>query len=96
MRGAGERGLGGRVIADLGVEHDIRGEIVGQQRGLLLGCRRGAGDGSQRLIVDFDALRGISGSSERLGDDKGHRFADETRPLDRQRELPADGTRHLV
>ena len=94
--GAGERRRGGRVIADTGFEHDIRTEIVGQQRSVLLGCRRGAGRGSQGLIVDLDVLHGISGGSKRLGDDESHGFAGETRPLDRQRELPADRTRHPV
>ena len=95
MGGAGEGGIRRLGIADPGIEGDI-GVLVPHARRVRRGGRQRGGHRGQRLVIDIDEFGGIFCDRHRLGDDDGHRLADEARPVRRQRQMGRNELRRAV
>ncbi len=74
-----------RTVAELEVGADIVLHVVEHGRRAGLGGRAGLGHGGQRLDVDHDRFRRVACLGLGLGDDEGHRIADEAHLVRGQR-----------
>ena len=95
MGGARERRVGRGGIADLGVDHDVR-QVVIEPRRPRLDRGFGIGHRRQRLVIDDDALGGVLGRGNALGNHEGDRGADVTHPIGRQHMMRRDRDRGAV
>ena len=85
VRGLGEGFVDLRRVAVVVVGADIARHVVEHHGRARLRSLARVGDGGQRLDVEDDGFGGILGLCLRLGDDEGHRVADEAHLVGGQR-----------
>ena len=88
--GAGEGGIGLRLVADLAIDRDIVAAVVPHRSRARLHRIGGAHDRRQRLVIDLDQLGRVLRLIERLGDHHRHRLADKVHRLVGHRQMPRD------
>ena len=76
VRGRGEQRIGGRLVADPPVEHDVVRHIGPHQGCARTGRRDDIHDGGLDGVIDRDQFRGVARRLRRFGDDERHRIAD--------------------
>ncbi len=87
MRGARERGLRRRGVAELAVDHDVGAGLLEQQRRVGIGGLAGVGHRGQHLVVDLDAFGAVLGGTDALCHHHRHRLADEAHLVGGQRVM---------
>ena len=75
MGGAGEGGVGRRLVPEMPLEHRVLRRDLMHLRGARLARVPGHGDRRQHVVVDDDGLRRILGGGESVGDDHRHMVA---------------------